>query len=1086
MGASLDISMPTKLSRYCEGIIEAAWLSALILAPVFFNIYSSRIFEPDKITLIRSLALLILGAWIVKLIDEGGPRWERIQPVGSINKFIIKFPLLAPVVAMAALYLVSTIFSVAPRTSFWGSYQRLQGTYTTFSYLVVFAAILGNMRRGAQVERLISTAIMASLPVALYGVLQRYQVDPIPWAGDTSLRIAANMGNSIFVAAYLIMVFPLTVGRIVQSFGAILRDEQSLWSQVARATIYVFMAAIQVIALYMSGSRGPALGWMAGSFFLFLLLSLHWQKRWLTLATVGGALLLGIFLVVFNLEGGPFEGLRTSPAIGRFGQLTNPESNSALVRKYIWQGAAELVKPHDPIEYPDGRVDTFNFLRPLIGYGPESMYVAYNPFYVPELAIVERRNASPDRSHNETWDALVITGVFGILVYLSLFTLVFYYGLKWIGLIGGARQRNAFLGLLLGAGAIGGTGMSLWRGVEYFGVGLPFGMLIGLLVYLTLVAITGKYRLPKTEAESMRSLTLIVLIAAIVSHFVEINFGIAIVSTRTLFWTYAALLVVIGYILPQINETGVVTDETGQAPAGSVGEAQRSGVVGPKKKRRGRSDLSAPDRKWFIVHREALIPGLLITIVLITLGFDFVTNSGGSTSAIGIIWAAFTRIPKLNDALSYGVLMMILTSWLFSGIVFSSERSKEPGSWLKGIGIALGLSLAAGMIYWVWHAEELASMARHSANTVEQVLDQVSRFEGLLSWFYIAIFVTVMALAAILPEDQPTKYFQSRLAGVIAAPVMLLMVIGLAFYTNVRVIQADIVFKIADPFARSAQWPVAIVIYNHANELAPNEDYYYLFLGRAYLESAKTMQDASERDKLMQQAETDLRKAQALNPLNTDHTANLARLYSQWASYATTAEDRQQRAEKSSGYFSRAVALSRNSAMLWDEWASLFLFVLQQPEEALTRLNHAEQIDPKYHRTYALLGEYYLRKAMTDSDETAQRDHLSQAANNLVKALALPTPGEPAAKFNYAQMLGSAYIQLGQIQPALDAYSQALDSAPSGADVWKIQETLSRLYIQVGDNENALLHMQYALNEAPDDQKERLRTILEQLQKVGP
>ena len=122
------------------------------------------------------------------------------------------------------------------------------------------------------------------------------------------------------------------------------------------------------------------------------------------------------------------------------------------MRKYIWQGAAELVKPHAPLEYPDGHADSYNFLRPLIGYGPESMYVAYNPFYVPELAIVERRNASPDRSHNETWDALVITGVLGILIYLALFTLVFYYGLKWIGLIGGARQRNAFLALWLGAG----------------------------------------------------------------------------------------------------------------------------------------------------------------------------------------------------------------------------------------------------------------------------------------------------------------------------------------------------------------------------------------------------------------------------------------------------------------------------------------------------------------------------------------------------------------------------------------------------------------------------------------------------------
>jgi tetratricopeptide (TPR) repeat protein/O-antigen ligase len=1079
--------MLTKISRYCEGIMEAAWLSALIVVPIYFNIYSSRIFEPDKITILRSLALLILGAWIVKLIVEGGPRWDWIQPGNSIYKFITNFPLLAPVMIMVVLYLISTIFSVAPRTSFWGSYQRLQGTYTTFSYLIIFAAILGNMRRRAQIERLITTAILASMPVALYGILQRFQVDPIPWAGDTSLRIAANMGNSIFVAAYLIMVFPLTVGRIVQSFSSILQDEQAIWSQVARSTIYVFLAAVQVIALYMSGSRGPALGWLAGSFFLFLLLSLHWQKRWLTLGTVGAAMVVGIFLVIFNIEGGPLEGLRTSPAIGRFGQLLNPESNSALVRKYIWEGAAELVKLHAPLEYPDGHKDTFNLLRPLIGYGPESMYVAYNPFYVPDLAIVERRNASPDRSHNETWDALVITGVLGILVYLALFTLVFYYGLKWIGLIGGAKQRTAFLALWLGVGLIGGSVMSLWRGLEYLGVGLPFGMLIGLLVYLTLVAITGKYQMPRTGTESMQSLTLIVIIAAIVSHFIEINFGIAIVSTRLYFWTYAALLVVEGYILPRSGGSNVVPVDNDQLLKVPVGTVRKSSSMSSKKKRRSRGEAPSLNQNWLMVNRDAIIPGLLIAVVLITLGFDFVANSRGLKSAIQIVWASFTRLPKLNDALSYGILMMILTSWLFVGIVFLTEQPKEGmRSWWKGFAIMLGLSLALGILYWFWQADGLASMARHSATTMEEVLTQVGRFEGLLSRFYIALIVLVMTLAFVLPAENPALRETRNPAAIVAAPVMLLLVIGLVFYTNIRVIQADIVFKIADPFARSAQWPVAITIYDRANKLAPNEDYYYLFLGRAYLESAKTLKDGNQRDNLMQQAESDLLKAQMLNPLNTDHTANLARLYSSWAAYATTPEDRQLRAEKSSTYFSRAVALSRNSATLWDEWASLFLFELQQPDEAYSRLKHAEQIDPKYHRTYALLGEYYLRKALADEDAAVKQDHLRQAADNLVAALELPTPGEPTAKFNYAQMLGSAYLQLGQSQGALDAYMQALKNAPTGAETWRIQETLARLYAQAGDPENALLHLQYALNDAPDDQKDRLRAVLKQLQTASP
>ena len=257
--------MPTKLSRYSEGLIEAAWLVAVIVVPVFFNVYSSRIFEPDKITLLRTLALVILAAWIIKLIEEGRIRWERLQPEESLFKTVIRTPLMIPVISLAILYIISSIFSISPATSFWGSYQRLQGTYTTFSYLIVFAAIIGNLRKRVQVERLITTVIVASLPVSLYGVLQHYNIDPIPWGGNVVLRIAANMGNSIFVAAYLIMVFPLTLVRILRAFGGILNPEEdqdgTMISNFARATGYVFIAALQLIALYFSGSRGPWLGW---------------------------------------------------------------------------------------------------------------------------------------------------------------------------------------------------------------------------------------------------------------------------------------------------------------------------------------------------------------------------------------------------------------------------------------------------------------------------------------------------------------------------------------------------------------------------------------------------------------------------------------------------------------------------------------------------------------------------------------------------------------------------------------------------------------------------------------------------------
>src|SRR5690606_17187258 len=73
-------------------------------------------------------------------------------------------------------------------------------------------------------------------------------------------------------------------------------------------------------------------------------------------------------------------GWRELPTIGRFGRILEAEEGTGRVRVLIWQGALELLRPHEPLVFPDGSVDRWNALRPLIGYGPESMYVAYNRY----------------------------------------------------------------------------------------------------------------------------------------------------------------------------------------------------------------------------------------------------------------------------------------------------------------------------------------------------------------------------------------------------------------------------------------------------------------------------------------------------------------------------------------------------------------------------------------------------------------------------------------------------------------------------------------------------------------------------------
>lgn len=1077
--------MQTKLSRYAEGLMEAAWLAAVVAVPVFFNVYSSRIFEPDKITLLRTLALLILGAWIIKLLDEGGLQWQRARPGESRVKSFLRIPMILPVAALAAVYLLSTLLSVNPRVSFAGSYQRLQGTYTTLSYLVVFAAVAGNLRRREQIERLITVAIIASLPVSLYGVLQRYQIDPVPWGSDTSRRIAANMGNPIFVAAYLIMVFPLTLHRIIESFGAILSDAGELLGDFSRSTAYVFIAALQLIALFLTGSRGPWLGWMAGTFFMFLMLSLLWRKRWMTLGIVGLAVLGAASLVLLNVPGGPLESMRSLSGVGRLGQLLDAESRTGRVRTLIWQGAAELVLPHEPLEYPDGREDVFNVLRPVIGYGPESMYVAYNPFYPPELTQVEKRNASPDRSHNETWDVLVRTGVLGLIVYLALFGTVFYYGLKWLGMITARRQRNLFLGLYLGAGLVTAAGFVLAMGLEFFGVGLPFGMVIGVLIYLILISLSGGYRDPQTQAERLRAFIITALLAVVVAHFVEINFGIAIAATRTYFWVFSALILVLGYVLPYNKAFEQVFAPPEEAAGETYPGRNKKKSKSDRKRRRGRADNSGDASGAAPWWREAALNGLVAALVLMPLGYNFLTNRASAASAFDLIWTSMVNLPTLlNSTVSYGVLAMVLMAWLFAGVLLTSESAKiKPGlPWGKLLLAGLGVALLVSLFYWLWHAGGLVAIARSSANDIDGLLDNVGLFEALLSRYYVYYFGLVFGLAFFLPDKWPARTVSTTWVGALALPAMFALVVYLGVLTNLRVIHADIAFKVADSFSNQGSYPAAIAIYDHAIDLAPSEDYYFLFLGKSYLDYGRALEDPFQREQLISRAKSDLETAQNLNPLHPDHTANLARLYSLWATFAEDVETRLARAQISSDYFSRATTISPNNARLWDEWGILYLNVLGQPDRAFDHFTHALDIDAQYDWTHALLGDYYVNASQDSQDPAEKGEFLAQAAGHYGQALDLVNARDAQNRYSYSLALAGVYAQLSQPQAAISAYENATQVLPQNPDRWRIEEAIGRLYIQVGDQTSAYDHLAAALAVAPGDQKERLQTLVAQLQ----
>ncbi|MCP4538702.1 MAG: hypothetical protein GY832_16330 [Chloroflexi bacterium] len=535
----------TKFSIFCDCVLEVGWLLAIIITSMFFDVYSSRVFEPDKVTTLRMLAVVMAAFWVVRLVEEvlSGQRPFR---------FSWRTPMVLPALLTMTSYLISSILSVAPYKSFMGSYQRLQGTYTLFAYLVIFFAILTSLRTRSQLRRLVTVLILSSLPGALYGMIQRMGLDPLPWGGDVRRRVASTMGNATFLGSYLAMIVPLTIVRVVESVLNIVDGGCKRGINFILTLVYTFIAVVQAIAIIYAGGRGPWFGILA-AFFISLYIGLIVMARnggrrlWIALGSIG--LIIVIVIIIFNIPGPLNNRVARIAFLRHTTQFSELRGGTGRVHTLIWQGALDLILPHDPIEYPDGSRDAFNAIRPLVGYGPETMYVVYNKFYPPELGHYESRTAGPDRSHNETLDVLVTTGILGLATYLFTFGGVFYWGLRWLGLIETRRQFWTLVGMSI-AFVLLFFLLGWWiEGPHLVGVAVPLGVLAGIIVYLTIQGFLtiGQKRVNAEKAlPRLDTILLVGVLSSVVACFVAINVGVVVSATYTTFWVLVGIMVVLG------------------------------------------------------------------------------------------------------------------------------------------------------------------------------------------------------------------------------------------------------------------------------------------------------------------------------------------------------------------------------------------------------------------------------------------------------------------------------------------------------------------------------------------------------------
>ncbi len=1162
--------MQTKLSIFCEKLIEAGWLAALILVPVFFNIYSARTFEPDKLTLMRSIALVMALAWLIKLAETGIGTALSDSDAGiagepsaagtrqGIHK-VLDIPLFLPTALLVLVYIISTVFSISPKVALWGSYQRMQGTYTALSYIVIFALMATHLRTRSQVNRLVTTIILTSLPVGLYGIVQHYGLDPLPWAGDVTKRVASNMGNAIFVASYLIMIIPLILARLLDSMAAILNEEEASWGHTVLAAVYIFILAVDVITVIFSQSRGPLLGLLAGLFFFVFLGLLALYRRagtgnsititdglrslletaallglggvlgviWYRLAgpisvgqtkldvwaLIAAGVLLGVavntlviairaalrrgrsrlwlnwallaifmaaFLVFLNLPESPFLSLRPLPMVGRLTQLFQPGEGTGQVRVLIWNGVLELIAPHEALGVPGEFSDSLNTVRPLIGYGPESMFNSFAKVYPPELAHVEKRGSSADRSHNETFDMLAMMGFVGFIAYYFLMFSIFYYLLKAGGWIpdGPARRR------LLALWGIGGmAGIVIPRLITgdfvFSGLGLPAGMLLMMFVYLVWQAFmtAGEPKAGGGDEQSEavaqlaggRELLLLGIFAALVAHFIEVHFVFSIAATYLYFWAYAGVVATQTRWAPLTSEAGqtvaVAEDSAKSVEASSEPQPARRST---RKRRRRRKPASsaANDRAARITtgpprHEDwetwLGVWGLVVTIILIAMIFDFVSLQFDIKRG------------------SFSMLWMFAITWGLGLMIGLGEVAIREGTWQKPIawGRALLLyvvtSLGYTLFYLMVHRWQL-SRARNITATdpILAVIQGANVFTGafLLFYVFIGLLLLLIALMLTIPffRRQPTW----RAANWWLYPILILAVGAGILFKNIDVVRADMYLKQGEQYRDQGQYDNAIALHQRSIGFDPDEDFYYLMLALDYqLKGQDGRFSDEERARAWAEGEKIASQAREINRYNPDNTANLGRYYLTWAQL-TPPDDQQgmARFQGALNFFEKSTQLAPQNVVVYNLLAQTY-YLLGQFEMAEKILQTSIALDSEFEQTPMLLGDTYAAMGKPAEAVEAHRSAIllapkSFADQNLEQRLNFYVSASQS--FTNSEETGSGQA-VTPIQMIISAFEEARSLYPSSLVV---PRTLGRVYTRIGDYQNAIATYEQAIQMGDD------------------
>src|SRR3989344_2690171 len=347
-------------------IIEYSFYALFFLVPLILTPWNYELFEFNKMLFVYLGTVIITAAWAIRMI---------------LNRKLIlrRTPFDIPILLFRLSQILSTIFSIDPRTSLLGYYSRFHGgLLSTIAYILLYYAFVSNMDKKKTLNA-IYCLLTATTLVAFYAISEHFGIDKNLWVQDVQNRVFSTLGQPNWLAAYLAVLIPVSLSLILNSKFLLLNSILSV----------LFFASL-IFTKSRSGFLGLSLGLTVFWLFNFIIYKRKILKVFLILNF--------LFLILIFLFGSPFQQINsfTFPGAGRIQTLPstpNPYSGSLIdvgitesgnIRNIVWKGAINIFKS-----------------RPIIGTGVETFAFSYFQFRPVEHNMTSEWDFLYNKAHNE-------------------------------------------------------------------------------------------------------------------------------------------------------------------------------------------------------------------------------------------------------------------------------------------------------------------------------------------------------------------------------------------------------------------------------------------------------------------------------------------------------------------------------------------------------------------------------------------------------------------------------------------------------------------------------------------------------------